>query len=217
LIAVSVGPGHAVDGYSARVEPLQREAHATLVKRDWRCLCRRSQLRTPLIALLLRLVRRWRIYRITRAGLTIPPGTHIGGWPVWGSEPYLISLGKNVIIADGVVFLTHDGGTEVFNTQEQYRDVIKYGRITIHDNTFIGYGVMIMPGVEIGPNTVVAAGSVVTRSIPPNTIAAGFPARPMMSVDEYARSSLAATPHYDKAAYWKDKKAELLRIFPPPE
>jgi acetyltransferase-like isoleucine patch superfamily enzyme len=168
------------------------------------------------VGILQQVLRKWRRYRIKKAGLVLPDDCKMGGWPVWGSEPFLISIGKRVIISDGVVFLTHDGGTAVFNDQEEYKDVIKYGRITIHDNCFIGYRAMIMPGVEIGPNSVVAAGSVVTRSIPPDSVAAGFPARSVMTRDEYAKASLLANKDYDRAAYWRDKKSELLRLFPPP-
>ena len=154
-----------------------------------------------------------------RAGLQIADDCRIGvwgGWPFFGSEPYLISIGKRVTMAAGVVFLTHDGGTSVFVRDPGYQDVIKYGRITIHDNCVIGYGAILLPGIEIGPNSVVAAGAVVGRSVPSNTLAAGVPARVFMSLEEYARQALMNMPDYDRAAYRRDKKAELLRIYPRP-
>jgi acetyltransferase-like isoleucine patch superfamily enzyme len=86
----------------------------------------------------------------------------------------------------------------------------------IHDNCFIGSGATIMPGVSIGPNAVVAAQSVVTCDVPPNTVVGGIPARVLMSVADYAEKSLAQTPEYDRAAYRSDKVAELLRVFPRP-
>jgi acetyltransferase-like isoleucine patch superfamily enzyme len=163
-----------------------------------------------------KLILRWRLDRLKRAGLQIGDGCRILGWPSFGSEPYLISIGPRVGIASKVVFITHDGGTQVFRGLPGFEGVIKYGRITIHENSIIGYGAILLPGVEVGPNSVVAAGSVVTKSVPPNTLAMGVPARAFMTRDEYARQSLASSPAYDLEAYRRDKKAELLRIFPRP-
>lgn len=49
--------------------------------------------------------------------------------------------------------------------------------IVISDNVWIGRGVLILPGVTIGQNSVIAAGSVVTRDIPDNVLAGGSPAK----------------------------------------
>jgi acetyltransferase-like isoleucine patch superfamily enzyme len=115
-----------------------------------------------------------------------------------------------------VNFINHDGGTWVFRSQPKYRDVIKFGRIVIHDNCFIGTGATLMPGVSIGPNSVIAVQSVVTEDVPSNTVAGGIPARVLMSVQDYAEKSLAQTPDYDPTSYRSNKIAELLRIFPRP-
>lgn len=163
-----------------------------------------------------KLLLRWRLERLKRAGLQIGDGCRILGWPTFGSEPYLISIGPRVGIASKVVFITHDGGTHVFRGMPGYESVIKYGRITIHENSIIGYGVILLPGVEVGPNSIVAAGSVVTKSVPPNSLAMGVPARVFMTTDEYAKQSLATSPAYDREAYRRNKRAELLRIFPRP-
>jgi len=166
-----------------------------------------------------RLARKVRLYRIRRAGLQIPDDCQVGGlsgWPEFGSEPYLISIGHRVAFAAKVVFITHDGGTWVFRRNEGYEGVVKYGRITIHDNCVIGYGAILLPGIEIGPNSVVAAGAVVGRSVPPNSVAAGVPARIFMTVEDYAKQALLNMPDIDRAAYRRNKRAELLRVFPRP-
>jgi acetyltransferase-like isoleucine patch superfamily enzyme len=154
----------------------------------------------------------FKLWRLRRNGLTIADDCRLMSLPDFGSEPYLITIGKHVGIADGVVFITHDGGTHVFRHQERYRKVIKYGRINILDNCIIGQRAIIMPGVTVGPNSVIAAGSVVTRRIPPNVLAAGNPAKPVMSIEQYAEWSLAATPDYDEAEYRKDKKTFLMKM-----
>lgn len=163
-----------------------------------------------------RLAQRWKLRGYIKQGLQISPDCRLVGCPNFGSEPYLISIGKHVTITSGVSFIAHDGGTWVFRDQPKYKDVISYGRIVIHDNCFIGYGATIMPGVTVGPNAVIATGAVVTKDVPPNTVVGGVPARVLMTVEEYAEKSLDRTPDYDRAAYRTDKVAELLRLFPRP-
>jgi acetyltransferase-like isoleucine patch superfamily enzyme len=149
-------------------------------------------------------------------GLQIAPDCRLIGLPNFGSEPYLISIGARVTISSGVSFINHDGGTCVFRQEPRYANVIKFGRITILENCFIGAGATLMPGVTIGPNSVVAASSVVTHDIPANTVAGGVPAKILMNVEEYAEKCLAHSPPYDLACYRKDKVSELLRLFPRP-
>ena len=71
-----------------------------------------------------------------------------------------------------------------------------------------------MPGVHIGKNCVVAAGSVVTHDIPDEMVWGGVPARPMCSTLEYAEKSLKKMEEqfsdFDKEAYDRDKKTYLL-------
>lgn len=153
--------------------------------------------------------RKFRIWRLRRAGLTIADDCKMVKIPNFGSEPYLITIGKHVGIATEVLFITHDGGTYVFRHLERYKKVIKYGRITILDNCVIGARVIILPGVTIGPNSVVAAGSVVSRSVPPGVLAAGNPAKPVMTIHQWAEWSLAATPSYNENNYRKDKRGFL--------
>lgn len=101
----------------------------------------------------------------------------------FGTEPYLISIGDNVTIAKGVKILTHDGSTWLLNDQKGRRYL--YNKVVIGDNVFIGVNSIIMPGVQIENNVVVGCGSVVTKSIPSDTVVAGNPARKIQSYSEY--------------------------------
>jgi acetyltransferase-like isoleucine patch superfamily enzyme len=162
------------------------------------------------------LIQRRKVKRAVQGGLQIADDCRMMGLPSFGAEPFLISIGRHVTISAHVAFITHDGGTWVFRDQPKYREVIKYGRIVIHDNCFIGYGARILPGVSIGPNAVVAAGSVVTKDVPPDSVVAGVPAHVLASLEEYAERCLAEMPSYDPVAYRRDKANELIRIFPRP-
>ncbi len=100
-----------------------------------------------------------------------------------GAEPYLVKIGSHCTIAAGVSFITHDGAGWVFT--DEIPSVQKYGVIEILDNCFIGLKAIIMPGVKVGPNSIVAAGSVVTKDVPANTIVGGSPAKHICDIDQY--------------------------------
>jgi acetyltransferase-like isoleucine patch superfamily enzyme len=105
-----------------------------------------------------------------------------------GPEPYLVKLGNHVTIAHGVIFMTHDGGAWLF--RQEFPDLQVFGPIVIEDNCVIGINAVLCPNIRIGPNSIVAAGSVVISDVPPNTIAMGVPARPLGSIDKYREKCL---------------------------
>jgi acetyltransferase-like isoleucine patch superfamily enzyme len=86
--------------------------------------------------------------------------------------PYLVRIGDNCSISNHVRLLAHDGTTFKFTHGHT-----RLGKVELKDNCFIGERVIILPGVTIGPNVLVVAGSVVNRDIPPNSCVAGVPAR----------------------------------------
>lgn len=153
------------------------------------------------------------IERVRREGAVIGEGCIFAGLPEFGSEPYLITIGRDVRFAPRVALITHDGGIAVAHTMDpgRYGKTRKFGRIDIQDNCVIGLGVIILPGVTIGRDCVVAAGSVVTRSLPPGVVAAGNPAQPIMTIRQYAEWALAATPEIDEEQYARDPRAYLMR------
>lgn len=103
-----------------------------------------------------------------------------------------IRLGKNIFINHACSFLDIGGitieddvqiGPRVNLTSENHpldpatRTVLIPKPIVIKRNAWIGAGATILPGVTIGENSVVAAGAVVSRDVPPNTVVAGVPAK----------------------------------------
>ena len=108
---------------------------------------------------------------------------------MFGSEPWLISIGNNVHIVSGCHFVNHDGGVLILRQYFPSLEICK--RINIGNDVYIGLNCIIMPGVNIGNNVVIGAGSVVTRDIPDNSVAAGVPAKVIKSTAEYCEKLLA--------------------------
>ncbi|MFI0237853.1 sugar O-acetyltransferase [Streptomyces sp. NPDC016845] len=90
-----------------------------------------------------------------------------------------ITIGEDCQIGPNVQLLTPTHPLE----PQPRRDKLEAARpITVGDNVWLGGGVIVCPGVSIGDNSVVGAGSVVTRDIPANVVAVGSPARPVRSL-----------------------------------
>ena len=112
-------------------------------------------------------------------GLTLVDDTHIyvGDYTMFG---------PNVVVATAGHPLCPELREQVY----QYNMPVHIGR-----NCWIGAGVLIMPGVTIGDNTVIGAGSVVTKDIPANVLAFGDPCRVQREIGEH-----------DREYYFKDRK-----------
>ena len=100
----------------------------------------------------------------------------------WSSEPYLIEIGDDCQITAGVKFFTH-GGAKVARIIDPTFDC--FGKVKIGNNVYIGTNSLIMPGVTVGDNVLIAAGSVVTHSVPSNVVVGGNPAHIICSFEEY--------------------------------
>lgn len=121
-------------------------------------------------------------------GVNIGQNVVIYGNPInmFGSEPWCITLGNNVHITRDVLFITHDGGTLLF--RDKVPDLEITSPIKVGDNVYIGVRSIILPGVEIGSNSIIAAGSVVSRSVPDGVVVGGVPAKKIKNINEYFMS-----------------------------
>ena len=107
-----------------------------------------------------------------------------------------ISIGDRVLIGPrtGLYTAGHPIVPEVRDTG------LEYGLpITLEDSVWLGGSVTVCPGVTIGQNSIVAAGSVVTKDIPPNVIAAGNPCRVLRPITD------------DDRAKWEAQRREYLQ------
>ena len=100
-----------------------------------------------------------------------------------------VMIGPNVTIATG----THPILPELRMQAYQYNMPVH-----IKKNVWLGAGCIVLPGVTIGENTVIGAGSVVTNDIPANVVAAGTPCRVLREISDH-----------DKQYYYKDRKIDL--------
>lgn len=106
-----------------------------------------------------------------------------------------VRIGKNAQIAPNVSIYTAGHPVHPDSRNSGY----EYGiGITIGDNVWIGGSVCIMPGVTIGDNVVIGGGSVVTKDIPNNVIAAGNPCRPIRTITDA-----------DRDFYYKDRRFDV--------
>lgn len=104
-------------------------------------------------------------------------------------------------------FIRTGGGNVV---RRKIPDFDAFGKVVIKDWAYVGAHAQIMPGVTIGEGAMIAAGSIVTKSVPDGMVVAGNPARIICSVDEFLERNVPYNMH-TKGISEKEKKCRLLR------
>jgi acetyltransferase-like isoleucine patch superfamily enzyme len=134
----------------------------------------------------------------------------------FGTEPWLVTIGNRVTVTAGCEFITHDGSTWLLRDEKGRR--YRYAPIEVGDDVFIGLRTLILAGVRIGNRCIIGAGSVVIRSIPSGSIAAGVPARIIGRFDEYERRQLStlASQQDMKGATYRERVEAILDHAPAP-
>ena len=116
------------------------------------------------------------------SGESLTPCLKIGNNVLMGRNTTVLCA-KEIVIEDDVLFASYcfvsdeNHGTDLSTGQRYEEQKLVCKPVYIGRNCWIGEKVIILPGVTIGENTIIGAGSVVTSSIPPNVIAAGCSAR----------------------------------------
>jgi maltose O-acetyltransferase len=140
-------------------------------------------------------------------GVNLPPSTTIDT-----SHCFLISIGDWSGFGSDCLILAHEGQFD------EFLDAGRIGRVIIHPHSHIGSRTVILPGVEIGPRTIVGANSVVTTTLPPDTVCAGAPARVICTLEEYLdkhRQRMRERPSFEYLKYdvrylTPERRAELV-------
>ncbi len=142
------------------------------------------------------------IGRLRQRGVKIGERTHLGpGCLVDTAYAHLLTVGDDVTIAPRVMIYTHDASTN------RVLHHSKIARVVIGNRVFIGSGAIIMPGVTIADDTVIAAGSIVTRDVPAGCVVGGNPARTIVHTAELIKRherDLQVRPVWD--GYWRSTR-----------
>lgn len=116
-----------------------------------------------------------------------------------------VKIGDNCMFAPNVSIFTAGHPVHPVSRNTMY----EYGiEITIGDNVWIGGNTVVLPGVNIGSNTVIGAGSVVTKDIPDWVIAAGNPCKVIRKITEEDKKFYFRDKEFDEAAWQVIEKAK---------
>lgn len=100
------------------------------------------------------------------------------------TRPELIEIGEHCFLHKGLILMTHDWASWCFvHTHKEF--IPSHGKIKIGNNVWFGENVTVCKGVTIGDNCIIGIGSVVTKSIPSNSVAAGIPCKVIGSYEDY--------------------------------
>ena len=120
-----------------------------------------------------------------KQGIVIGEGTNICS-NIVTPESHLIEIGSNVTIAGNVELITHDNS--ISKVLPNMTDL--FGKIKIGNNCFIGARTVIMYGITLADNIIVASGSVVTKSFTEsNIVIGGNPARKITTWEQFGQKS----------------------------
>ena len=95
-----------------------------------------------------------------------------------------VVIGDNVFIGPNVSIYTVE---HALNTSQRNEGIMRSRPVHIGDNVWIGGNVTILPGVSIGDNSVIGAGSIVTKNIPPSVLAVGNPCLTLRTISDKER------------------------------
>lgn len=120
------------------------------------------------------------------------------------ADPKLLKLGDNIVIATNVRFVNHDRADIMLSEIFGKKYMKFYDCIEVGNNVFIGADVVVLPGVKIGENSIIGAGTVVTKDLPSGGIWGGAPARCIGDFQNFIEfRSKNVNPEKDPRKLWE--------------
>lgn len=108
------------------------------------------------------------------------------------NRPYLVKIGSRCKITAGVTILAHDYSISVLRPTFHFITNDSTAQTVIGDNCFLGIRSVIMGGVKLGNNVIVATGAVVTKDVPDNSVVAGVPAKVISTLEDFYKRKKAS-------------------------
>lgn len=126
------------------------------------------------------------------------------------TDPELISIGNNVKIAAGVLFINHDIINAMFCDRDSEIKIPRTysGCIEVGDNVMIGSNSIILPNVRIGSNVIIAAGAIITKDIPSGEIWGGCPCRYIGKTQDFLDKRLSCAYKNTTEEFWESFMTE---------
>lgn len=160
-----------------------------------------------MIGVLRKILNGRKLSKLKKRGLKVGKNFNMFNCNVDYSYCFLIEIGDDVTLSHSTI-LAHDASTKIFLGKT------RIGRVKIGNRVFVGYKSIILPNTTIGDDVVIAAGSVVTKDVPCNSIVAGVPARVIGNTSEFVKRNKELMANGEEFnTYWKNKsKSEINEI-----
>lgn len=125
---------------------------------------------------------------VRHSGVKVGKGVFIGNLVYFdGAHPDFIEIEDEAAIGPGAIIISHSGGSPYQSRTGVFHEAPQ--KVVLRRGSWVGSGAVILPGVEVGECAIVAAGAVVSQNVPPYTVVAGNPARPVRKLERSGASA----------------------------